>query len=121
MYDSFLILGNNFHLIQNTMEISKKAVEKLKERIATANACGIRLQLKPAGCSGYKYDLSYVFKRPNLNDMVYQNILYIDTLSLPFVEQVKIDWEQSILGEEFVFINPLETTRCGCGESFHME
>ena len=65
--------------------------------------------------------LTRLDQQPNLNDMVYQNILYIDTLSLPFVEQVKIDWEQSILGEEFVFINPLETTRCGCGESFHME
>ena len=77
VYNSFLILGNNFDLIQNTMEISRKAVEKLKERIATANACGIRLQLKPAGCSGYKYDLSYVFKQPNLNDMVYQNLSLI--------------------------------------------
>ena len=27
------------------MEISKKAVEKLQERTATANACGVRLQL----------------------------------------------------------------------------
>ena len=56
-----------------------------------------------------------------MSNVVCQKILYIDISSLPFVEQVKIDWEQSILGEEFVFINPLETTRCGCGESFHME
>ena len=39
------------------MEISKKAVEKLKERTATANACGVRLFLTQFGCSGYKYDL----------------------------------------------------------------
>ena len=121
MYSSFFILGNNFDLIQNTMEISKKAVEKLKERVATADACGVRLKLKPAGCSGYKYDLSYVYEQPKWTDVLCQDILYVDISSLPFLEKVKIEWEQSILGEEFVFINPLETTRCGCGESFHME
>ena len=48
------------------MEISKKAVEKLKERTATANACGVRLFLTQFGCSGYKYDLKLEYKKPTL-------------------------------------------------------
>ena len=102
------------------MWITIKAVEKLQQRIAAANACGVRLDLVQFGCSGYKYDLKFVNEKPTLNDVVYKKILYVNQKHLPFLQQTRMDWEQADLSEEFVFINPLETARCGCGESFYV-
>ena len=102
------------------MEISKKAVEKLQERTATANACGVRLFLTQFGCSGYKYDLKLEYKKPTLDDIVYQKILYVHSKNEPFLSQTKMGWVEDKFGEEFTFTNSLETARCGCGESFYM-
>ena len=60
------------------MWITIKAVEKLQQRIAAANACGVRLDLVQFGCSGYKYDLKFVNEKPTLNDVVYKKILYVN-------------------------------------------
>ena len=59
------------------MEISKKAVEKLQERTATANACGVRLFLTQFGCSGYKYDLKLEYKKPTLDDIVSYEVHFL--------------------------------------------
>ena len=97
-----------------------KAVEKLQERTATANACGVRLFLTQFGCSGYKYDLKLEYNKPTLNDIVYQKILYVHSKNEPFLSQTKMGWVEDKFGEEFTFTNPLETARCGCGESFYI-
>ena len=102
------------------MKISKQEVEKLQNRISAADACGVRLYLTQFGCSGYKYDLKLEYQQPTLNDIVYQKILYVHSKNLPFLSQTNMDWVEDKFGEEFTFTNPLETARCGCGESFYI-
>jgi iron-sulfur cluster assembly protein len=41
----------------------------------------------------------------------------VDKMSIPYLEGSTLDWEQNGINEEFVFRNPNEQSRCGCGVS----
>ena len=44
--------------------------------------------------------------------------IFIDPLAMMFVFGSNLDYVESKLQSGFVFENPNETSRCGCGESF---
>tara|TARA_Y100000768_G_C23822096_1_gene607094 strand:- start:274 stop:591 length:318 start_codon:yes stop_codon:yes gene_type:complete len=103
------------------MVITDTALEKLKERTASSDAWGVRLSVKGGGCGGYTYELSYA-DMPDLTDVIYKNILAVDSLSWDYVKDATLEWQVRGLQEEFVIQNEqIESGRCGCGESFYME
>ena len=103
------------------MVITDTALEKLRERTASSDAWGVRLSVKGGGCGGYTYELSYA-DMPDLTDVVYKNILAVDSLSWVYVKDATLEWQVRGLQEEFVIQNEqIESGRCGCGESFYME
>jgi iron-sulfur cluster assembly accessory protein len=103
------------------MKITDDALTKLKERTASSDAWGVRLSVKGGGCGGYTYELSYA-DMPDLTDVVYKNILAVDSLSWDYVKDATLEWQVNGVQEEFVIQNEKqESGRCGCGESFYME
>ena len=44
--------------------------------------------------------------------------LVVDPMAVMYVLGTEIDWSEDRLGASFVFNNPNEKARCGCGESF---
>ena len=103
-----------------TMVITKEALAMLEQRVASSSdAWGARLTVSSGGCGGYTYDLSYA-ESPNLNDVVYHNILVVDILSREYLEDAKMDWVVNGLNQEFRITNNKESGRCGCGESFYI-
>jgi iron-sulfur cluster assembly protein len=44
--------------------------------------------------------------------------VWINGKDLPYVNGLTMDYKRQGLNEGFEFINPNETARCGCGESF---
>ena len=105
----------------NRMIITESALARLKQRIASSDAWGIRLSIKGGGCGGYTYELSYA-DMPGLTDVIYQNILAVDSLSDSYLENASLEWQVHGVQEEFVIQNEqLESGRCGCGESFYTD
>ena len=103
------------------MNITKQALTKLQERVASEQVWGARLSVKGGGCGGYTYELSYA-EMPDLTDVVYKNILAVDSLSWDYVKDATLEWQINGVQEEFVIQNERqESGRCGCGESFYME
>jgi iron-sulfur cluster insertion protein len=103
------------------MIITKQALQKLQERVASAEVWGARLSITGGGCGGYMYELSYE-DMPGLTDIVYQNILAVDSTSSDYLQEAKLTWQINGVQEEFIIENTkLESGRCGCGESFYME
>ena len=103
------------------MIITKQALEKLQERVASAQVWGARRSIKGGGCGGYMYELSYE-DMPSLTDIVYNKILAVDIQSNEYMKDAKLTWQISGVQEEFIIENTqLESGRCGCGESFYME
>jgi len=46
--------------------------------------------------------------------------VFIDPVSLPFLENATIDFTDELIGARFVVQNPNATSSCGCGISFSM-
>lgn len=83
-------------------------------------AAGIKLAVKPTGCSGYSYSLDFAREIGPQDEVVEADgvRLVVDPMAMMFVLGTEIDWVEDRLGSQFVFRNPNEKSRCGCGESF---
>ena len=68
--------------------------------------------LKPNGCNGWSYDLSYL-EEPNISsDAVFYGIIAVDPMTFSYVEEINIDWEEDGLNEQFKISSPQETAQC---------
>lgn len=81
---------------------------------------GLRVGVRPTGCSGMAYKLEYV-DDPLPDDNIFEGFgvkVYIDPKSMPFLDGTQLDYSRDGLNEGFKFVNPNEKASCGCGESF---
>lgn len=85
---------------------------------------GIRIAVKPAGCSGKKYVVDVV-QQAEPEDLAFPIdevlAIYVDQHSFSDIKGTRIDYVKKGLNAEFRFENPNETGACGCGESFTTE
>ena len=68
----------------------------------------------------YAYDMTYV-KDINPDDEVLEQDgvkIFIDPAAIMFLLGTTMDFKTDKFKSGFVFMNPNETERCGCGESF---
>ena len=96
-------------------------VQALMDARAT-HAAGVRISLKTKGCSGLAYSLEYVdTPRPEDEMVEVQGIhIYIDPKAVMFLIGTEMDYQDDLVKSGFLFRNPNEKGRCGCGESFHV-
>ena len=85
-------------------------------------AAGIRVGVRTKGCSGLSYTLEFADERRPGDEAVEQDgvTLLIDPKATLFVIGTEMDYVEEKLQSGFVFRNPNEKGRCGCGESFHV-
>jgi iron-sulfur cluster assembly protein len=79
-----------------------------------------RLGVKPGGCSGFYYTLDLA-ETPQTSDRVFecQSIsIVVDAESEPYLEELKLDYAEDLMGGGFRFYNPNASNSCGCGLSF---
>lgn len=108
--------------------ITDNAAAQIKELLSSApeNAQGVRLAIKQTGCSGHSYAMDYLKDTDdNSKDEAFTNngaTIYIPKMHSWMLFGMTIDYITDDLGNSrFDFINPNESGRCGCGESFHVE
>lgn len=100
------------------IEVTDKALQQLASREVGE---GITIALMPGGCAGFEYKMDYIGERildSNWTVLNYPTFkIAVDKMSIPYLEGSTLDWEQNGINEEFVFRNPNEQSRCGCGVS----
>lgn len=81
---------------------------------------GVRLAVKPSGCSGFMYSLDYVDELKDGDEIVERDgaRLVVGIESLPFIDGTEVGFERQGLNQTFTFSNPNAVSTCGCGESF---
>ena len=102
--------------------LSKNAAFRIKEIMSKAekNAIGVRVGVKSGGCAGMSYMMEYA-KEVNPNDEIIEDKgvkVFIDSSAIMYLLGTEMDYKKEEFSSTFVFKNPNETERCGCGESF---
>ena len=105
------------------MTLTDVAAERLR-RLYDSGEQGklLRIGVKTKGCSGLSYDMSWV-DAPGPGDEIVTDqglTVLVDRKASLFLIGTVMDYEVKALASGFVFTNPNEKGRCGCGESFHV-
>jgi iron-sulfur cluster assembly protein len=106
------------------MSVTPAAAERVKALIEGRGkpTAGIRIGVRSKGCSGMSYTLEFADSQQPMDEVVdTQGVkLLIDPKASLFLIGTEMDYEEEKLKSGFVFRNPNEKGRCGCGESFHV-
>lgn len=102
--------------------LTEKAAEKVKEIRAAENLGqqGLRVRVMGGGCSGFQYDLHFEEETTELDQMFEVDgiKIYVDMMSIQYLEGTQIDYVEGLHGAGFKFVNPKAKGTCGCGSSF---
>lgn len=109
---------------QAFLTATPSALVQLRELLHTREKTpeGVRVSVRRRGCTGRSYVMSFVDNVDPLDHkcaLAHDVILFVDPKALMFLIGTKLDYTKSHLEERFIFQNPNEKGRCGCGESFY--
>ena len=106
------------------IEITEAALERVKYLLEKRGkpSLGIRIGLRTKGCSGLSYTLEYADERHPMDEIVEKDgiTVLIDPKATLFILGTEMDFVEEKMQSGFVFRNPNEKGRCGCGKSFHV-
>ncbi|MDI9350272.1 MAG: iron-sulfur cluster assembly accessory protein [Candidatus Symbiobacter sp.] len=85
-------------------------------------AYGVRIGIRNRGCSGMSYTVDYAQEKGAFDEVIEQKgvRVLIDPRAMMFLLGTEMDYIEEPLKSGFIFRNPNEKGRCGCGESFHV-
>ena len=107
---------------EQVIKLSDNAANRIKEIMSKADntAIGVRVGVKSGGCAGMSYMMEYA-KEAKKNEEVIEDKgvkVFIDANAVMYLLGTEMDYKKEEFSSSFVFKNPNETERCGCGESF---
>ena len=107
---------------EQVIKLSDNAAERIKEIMSKAEdkTIGVRVGVKSGGCAGMSYIMEYA-KEAKKNEEVVEDKgvkVFIDANAVMYLLGTEMDYKTDKFSSQFVFKNPNETERCGCGESF---
>lgn len=77
--------------------------------------------MQGGGCSGFQYGFTLEELPPADDDFTFEKDgiqVVVDGMSMQYMNEAEIDYEETLMGAEFKIKNPNVTATCGCGSSF---
>jgi iron-sulfur cluster assembly protein len=107
--------------MKQVITLSDRAAVRIKEILSKdEKSLGIRIAVKTGGCAGMSYVMEYA-KEAKQNDEFIEDKgvkVFVDAGAVMYLLGTEMDFKKEEFSSSFVFKNPNETERCGCGESF---
>lgn len=109
---------------QPILTLTDAAVQRVKNLLEKREkpSCGISIGLRSKGCSGLSYTLEFADEVGPYDEVIetrYVKVL-IDPKAVMLLMGSRMDYVEEKLSSGFVFENPNEKGKCGCGESFNV-
>lgn len=106
------------------LTVTPAAAERIGALLAKRGkpSVGVRVGVRTKGCSGLSYTVEYADEVTRFDEVVDVGAfkVLIDPKAVMFLIGTEMDFVEEKLKSGFVFTNPNEKGRCGCGESFHV-
>jgi len=108
--------------MKQAITLTDNAASRIKDIMSNDEnkSLGVRVGVKSGGCAGMSYIMEYA-KEINPNDEVIEDKgvkVFIDPGAIMYLLGTEMDYKKEQFSSSFIFKNPNETERCGCGESF---
>ena len=108
--------------MKQAITLTENAASRIKDIMSKDEnkSLGVRVGVKSGGCAGMSYIMEYA-KEINPNDEVIEDKgvkVFIDPGAIMYLLGTEMDYKKEQFSSSFIFKNPNETERCGCGESF---
>ena len=106
---------------KSLITITDNAAQHIRTLLSGKEGCiGIKIGIKKGGCSGFKYTIDYTDHAEPSDEVVHDKgvAVVIDPKALLHVIGTEMDFVEDKFKAEFVFNNPNEKSKCGCGKSF---
>ena len=104
------------------LTLTESAANRVRAMMAQRGAAagGVRIGVRTAGCSGLAYTLEFADAAGESDDVVEDKVVmvFVAPDATQYLAGTEMDFIESDLESGFVFHNPNEKSRCGCGESF---
>ena len=104
--------------------LTEAAVTRAKDLMARSDGevQALRVGVKTCGCSGLMYEVEYAKEKKRFEEEVEIDgvKIFIDPTAIMFLLGSEMDFKTDKFQSTFVFNNPNEADRCGCGESFRV-
>ncbi len=108
-------------MTETSVTLSDSAAKRIAAIVsAEAGKSALRVAVEGGGCSGFSYKFDLV-EAPAEDDIIVAKgdaTVFIDKLSLIYMEGSQIDFVDNLLGQSFQINNPNAVASCGCGTSF---
>src|SRR5947208_19257 len=106
------------------IQVTDRALAKIKVAMAKEGISpeqgGLRLGVQGGGCSGLTYNIRFD-SQPRERDRIFQFAdvrVFVDPKSFIYLHGMTLDYQETLMQQGFVFVNPQATKSCGCGTSF---
>lgn len=106
--------------------LTDRAATELQDLISSQDKqnAALRVWVAGGGCSGLQYGMALDDNAPEAEDNVFEQAgikVYVDPISLNYMEGASVDYVDDVLGGGFKIENPNAVSSCGCGSSFKTE
>jgi len=109
---------------QKGIQITEKALKRIRVAMAKEGVSpeqgGLRVGIQGGGCSGLSYNIRFD-TQPRERDRIFQFggvRVFVEPKSFIYLHGMILDYQETLMQQGFVFVNPQATKSCGCGTSF---
>jgi iron-sulfur cluster assembly protein len=107
------------------MTMTDAAAARVKQIVASSGpeAQGVRVGIKKGGCAGMEYTIDLVTVANPKDDLMEHDgaKVWIEPSAVLYLLGTQMDFEISRIRSGFTFVNPNQTSACGCGESVELK
>ncbi|GGF82106.1 Fe-S cluster assembly scaffold SufA [Rhizobium wenxiniae] len=107
------------------MTMTDAAADRVKQIVSNSgpDAKGIRVGIKKGGCAGMEYTIDLVTEANAKDDLIEHDgaKVWIEPSAVLYLLGTQMDFEITKMRSGFTFVNPNQTSACGCGESVELK
>jgi iron-sulfur cluster assembly protein len=107
------------------MTMTDAAATRVNQIVSNSgpDAKGIRVGIKKGGCAGMEYTIDLVTEANTKDDLVEHAgaQVWIEPSAVLYLLGTQMDFETTKMRSGFTFVNPNQTSACGCGESVELK